>query len=415
MLWVALATAIMILSGELGREADEGAILAKFLLALRKATTQDVADAPRREAALRAISGFEAGLDEYRRQLAEFKACVSAADRKYGATDADYSACYGPLEAERVHLRESLVAARTAYEAAVTEPERVRIANEVLALPELRKLDQARAAQVHANPRSRGVEGVVSERHLTLPRNVVGITFGPLTTTTFGQRYPSRIIEGGAIYTRQDQELAAMNGAPTELWNVRGGVRVGVFDDFEIGALFVSMQFVPKFRFDPVLIAFTQQLRFSGVDLAFRASFTTPISNIGWGLGPGVYLSVPGRRLALRTGVTVPLEVGTLRDKIDPIVGINAPLRVLWNVVPSFFVSVDSGVAYDRLAEKGWLTVPLGFGTGYSLLAGSKVIDFSALFAWDHWLLPDPAQGSARLEWNAFRVAFGASMYFQAL
>jgi hypothetical protein len=111
----------------------------------------------------------------------------------------------------------------------------------------------------------------------------------------------------------------------------------------------------------------------------------------------------------------VPLEVGTLRDKIDPVVGINAPLRVVWNVVPSFFVSADSGVAYDHLANRGELTVPLGFGIGSSLLTGAKVIDLGATFNWDHWLLPDPAQGSARLEWKAYRIAFGASMYFQAL
>ncbi|HET7538385.1 MAG TPA: hypothetical protein VFK05_00890 [Polyangiaceae bacterium] len=405
----------MVLSGELSREADEGAILAQFLVALRKATTKDVSDAARREAALRAISGFEAGLAEYRRQLLEFKSCVAAADRKYGVTEQDYAACWGPLEKERAHLSESLGVARREYEAVVTEPERVRIADEVLALPVLRQLDETRAASVQANRRSRGVEGVVSERHLTLPRNVVSITLGPHTTTTFGQRYPSRIVEGGASYTHQNQELTAITGAPPEVWNVRGGVRVGVFDDFEIGALFLALQFKPKFRFDPVLIAFTQQVRFSGVDLAFRASFTTPISDIGWGLGPGVLLSVPGRRLALRTGFMVPLEVGTLRNKIDPIVGLNAPVRVVWNIVPSFFVSADSGVAYDRLAVKGGLTVPLGFGTGYSLLAGSKVFDFSAAFAWDHWLLPNPASGSARLEWQAYRIAFGASMYFQAL
>src|SRR3954470_5716100 len=136
MLWVALATAIMLLSGELSREADDGAILAVLIAALRKATTQEVADAPRRAAALRALATFDAGLLAYRRQLVAFKACIAAADRRYGATRADYDACSGPLETERASLRTSLATAQTEYEAAVTEPEKARVARRVLALPE---------------------------------------------------------------------------------------------------------------------------------------------------------------------------------------------------------------------------------------------------------------------------------------
>ena len=84
-------------------------------------------------------------------------------------------------------------------------------------------------------------------------------------------------------------------------------------------------------------------------------------------------------------------------------------------MLPSLFVSVESGVAYDHLAKQGELELPLGFGAGYSLLAGSKLIDINASFTWDHWLLPAPEQGSAELQWQAYRIAFGASLYFQAL
>ncbi|MEI9951977.1 MAG: hypothetical protein WDO74_24080 [Pseudomonadota bacterium] len=404
MLWVALATAIMLLSGELGREADDGAILALLLEAFRKSTIQNVADEPRRAAALRALASFELGLAAYRRQIATFKACVSAADRKYEATPADYDACLGPLESERASLRESLVAAQGAYEAAVTETERARVARTVMALPEARLLDSARAAEGTPLPsRSRGVEGVVTERHPTLPRNVVAVVYGPLSSATFGQRFPSRIIDGGTSYAHEG-----------DLWNTRGGARVGMFDDFEAGALFMPLQLAPKFHFDPVLIFFTQQLRFSGFDLAFRASFQTP-GDTGWALAPGTFVAWPGRRFAARAGLIVPMEVGTLGHPISPVVGLNAPLRVTWSVVPSLFLSADSGVAYDNLALKGALNVPLGFGTGYSLLAGSKVIDITASFTWDHWLWPNPEPGGARFDWQAYRIALGASLYFQAL
>jgi len=416
MLWVALATAIMLLSGELTREADDGAILAALIAALRKATTQEVAEAPRRAAALRALSTFEAGLTAYRHQLVTFKACIAAADAKYGAIQADYDACSGPLVAERASLRSSLVTAQNEYENAVTEQERTRVAQAVLSLPEARLLDAARMGQVKsATPtRSRGIEGVVSERHVTLPRNVVAVMYGPLTSPTFGQRFPSRIIDGGTSYAHLNQELVDETGVPANLWNMRGGASVGMFDDFEAGALFMPLQLGPKFHYDPVLIFFTQQIRLKHADLAIRASFQTP-GDTGWGLNPGVMLSLPGARVAARVGVFVPMEVGTLRQKIDPIVGLNAPLRATWNLVPTFFLSADSGLAYDHLAQKGQLNVPLGFGAGYSLLAGSKVIDITASFNWDHWLVPAPEQGEARLEWQAYRIAFGASLYFQAL
>ncbi len=415
MLWVALATAIMLLSGELSREADDGATLALLLAAMRKSTIQDVADAPRRAAALRALASFELGLAAYRRQLATFKACIAAADGKYGATRADYDACSGPLESERASLRASLVTAQGNYEAAVSEAERARVAQTVLALPEARLLDPAQATKKSPLPsRSRGVEGVVTERHPTLPRNVVAVVYGPLSSATFGQRFPSRIIDGGTSYAHQDQARADATGSPSDLWNMRGGARVGMFDDFEAGALFMPLQLAPKFRFDPVLIFFTQQFRFQGVDLAFRASFQTP-GDTGWGLNPGTMLALPGKRLAARVGFFVPMEVGTLKHSIAPIVGLNAPLRVTWNLVPSFFVSAESGVAYDNLALKGALNVPLGFGVGYTLLAGSKIIDFTSSFTWITGSHRPPAQGAAELDWHAFRIAFGASLYFQAL
>jgi len=415
MLWVALATAIMLLSGELSREADDGATLALLLAAMRKSTIQDVADAPRRAAALRALASFELGLAAYRRQVATFKACIAAADGRYDATRADYDACSAPLESERASLRASLVTAQNDYQAAVTEAERAQVAGAVLALPEARLFDPAQAAKKSPLPsRSRGIEGVASERHPTLPRNVVAVVYGPLSSATFGARFPSRIIDGGTSYAHQDQSRADATGTPAALWNMRAGARVGMFDDFEAGALFIPLQLAPTFRFDPVLIFFTQQFRLNGVDLAIRTSFQTP-GDTGWGISPGALLALPGRRLAARVGCFFPMEVGTLKHPIAPVVGLNAPLRVAWNLVPSFFLSADSGVAYDNLALQGALQVPLGFGAGYSLLAGSKVIDFTASFTWDHWLSPAPAQGSAHFEWQAYRIAFGASLYFQAL
>jgi hypothetical protein len=97
------------------------------------------------------------------------------------------------------------------------------------------------------------------------------------------------------------------------------------------------------------------------------------------------------------------------------VVGINAPVRAIWNVVPAFFLSADSGVAYDNLGQADLATVPLGFGAGYTWLAGSRLIELTTSFTWDHWLLPSRPNDASALQWKTFRVALGASVSFQAL
>jgi hypothetical protein len=96
-------------------------------------------------------------------------------------------------------------------------------------------------------------------------------------------------------------------------------------------------------------------------------------------------------------------------------VGLNAPVRVIWNVVPTFFLSADSGVAYDNLSQADRATVPLGFGAGYALLAGSRLVEFTTSFTWDYWLLPSQPNDASAFQFTTFRVALGATFSFQAL
>lgn len=413
MFWVALATAIMVLSGE----GDDTRAIAVLLAGLREAIGARVPDEPRRADALRAVTTFEQAFAKHRRELQEFGACVEAADRKYRATAADYAACAALVEAQRATLRTALAGVQRDYEAALSPAERAAILGDVGSLPEAWVLDPTLEPEPTATPllprRLRGLEGVAAQRHLTLPRNVVSIVFGPLGPATFGQRYPSSIIDGGTSYARAHWAGSASTDTSEELYT-RLGVRFGLFDDFEAGALFLPFELAPDFHFDSVLVFLTQQIRLDGLDIGLRFSFRTP-ADTGWALAPGIAVGIPGRRIALSAGAFVLMEVGTFDDPRTPVIGLDVPLRVTWNLVPSFFLTAESGVAYDNLGSPDLLTIPLGFGAGYTLLLGSRLLELTAAFTWDHWLLPQKPSDLSAVQFGVFRVALGASLSFQAL
>jgi hypothetical protein len=72
-------------------------------------------------------------------------------------------------------------------------------------------------------------------------------------------------------------------------------------------------------------------------------------------------------------------------------------------------------VAYDDFDVADSVSVPLGFGAGYSLLAGSRLIDLTGSFTWDHFVQPGTPNDRSLVQPEVFRAAFGATMYFQAL
>lgn len=413
MFWVALATAIMMLSGE----GDDTRAIASLLAGLRDAIATHVPAEPRRTRALGAVEDFERLFEKHRHDLAAFGACVEAADRDYHADRATYDACAQPLAAERVTLRHAIDAVVQQYEAALTPAERTEVSGIVLARPDAWVLDPTQqvpsGGQRAAEPRPRGLEGVVSERHLTLPRNVVSIVYGPLGTT-FVQRYPSALVDGGTSIVRGALAGSGAAASVPDEWHTHLGVRFGLFDDIEAGALFLPFELAPDFEFEPVSVFLTQQFRLESFDLAVRLSFHTP-GDTGWALAPGLVLGTRSRALAFQGGVSLAMELGTFGEPRAPIVGINVPLRVTWNVVPAVFLDIESGLAYDDLGVSDLLTVPLGFGAGYSLLLGKRLIDFTTSINWDRWLLPGEPDGLSVVQPGAFRVSVGASLSFQAI
>ncbi|HEX6274905.1 MAG TPA: hypothetical protein VFZ53_17805 [Polyangiaceae bacterium] len=412
MFWVALATAIMMLSGE----GDDVRAIAMLIAGLRQSIYVHVEDETRRARALDAVGRFESEFVRHRKELERFGHCVESADRKYGATRADYATCEARAESERARLAQALRDVHSAYEAAVEPDERANIARDIAALPDAWVLDPTlvRTDEAPRTQRFRGLEGTAASRHLTLPRNVVGVVFGPLGPATFGQRFPSRTVDAGTSYAHEDfhgssASLEAPNTIATRL-----GCRFGLFDDIEGGAVFLPFELSPEFAFEPVLAYVTDQFRFEDVDVAFRFSLQTP-GDFGWSVAPGGLLGLPGRRVALQAGAFVPMELGSFKEQQPARTGFVAPLRVTLNIVPALFVSAESAFAYDDFDVPDTVSVPLGFGAGYSFLAGSRLVEFTGSFTWDHFLLPARPGGLEAFQPEVFRAAFGASMYFQAL
>jgi hypothetical protein len=248
MFWVALATAIMMLSGE----GDDVRAIAALIAGLRQSISVHVEDDARRARALDAVEDFETEFARHREELQVFGDCVEAVDRRYDATQADYEACEGRIEAERARLRERLDVVHREYEAAVEPAERALVAQDLFALPEAWVLDPTLSAD-HPH-RFRGIEGTAARRHLTLPRNVVGIVFGPLGPQTFGQRFPSRIVDAGTSYAQNDfHSQDGTSSTEQATINTRLGCRFGLFDDIEGGAVFLPLQVSPEFEFEQVL------------------------------------------------------------------------------------------------------------------------------------------------------------------
>lgn len=399
----------MMLTGEI---YDARAIV-KLFAALRETIASDVSDAAHRRQALQAVDGFERAFETHRKQLDEFGECVRKADKKLDSTRSDYAACAERAEAQRTELRRTLALVEREYEAALSPAEHERVAQALEARSEARVLDPrifAEKSQKRAARRSRGIEGIAAQRHLTLPRNVVSIIYGPLLPSTFGQRFPSRIIDAGTSYTRHEGSTGA---STTRDWYTRIGVRFGLLDDLEVNVL-VPFELAPELALDPTLIAFTNQFRLGKVDLALRFSFQTP-GDPGWALAPGILARVHSKRLALQAGIFAPMEVGTVRDPVDPSYGFNAPVRVIFNVLPALYVTGETGLVYDDFRASDAWTLPLAFGTGYTALFGSKLLELTGSFSWDQFLRPARQNDTDALDYKSFRVTFGATFSFKAL
>jgi hypothetical protein len=405
---------IMMLSGD----GDDTAALLSFLKALRESAVVHIKDPARRAQVVAAADDYQQLFARHRQKQNELARCIERADRDYHAIEKTYAVCEGAFTTHWASVRVNLTAIRERLDANMRPAEVDAIgralledddAASVIAQSQLQSRTPALASP---KPRRlRGLQGIVAQRHLTVPRNTLSIVVGPGLPSTFGQRFVAGPIEGGVTYRRVD---AGGENAVGQ-WIARGGVIFGLFDDFEAGALFVPIEIAPDFHFDDVSVFLTQNFRFKNLDLAARFSFRTP-GQVGWGLNPGValrYRALP--RLAIDAAVHLPFEVGSFGDPRPPALGLSVPFRATWNLTPGAFLLANAGFAYDDLSDVSSAVLPLGGGLGYSLLLGKRLIDFTGTFDWEGLVrLSTPVDQDTMAPGN-YRISLGATLHAQAL
>jgi hypothetical protein len=270
----------------------------------------------------------------------------------------------------------------------------------------LSTVTRARAEEPYRRP---GLGGVWAKRHLTAPMNSLMLLAGPGQNPTFGQRFDARIIDAGGQYGRVG--TTGSPGAATKLetqgWT-RFGVAFGLTEDWEAGALFLPFQWAPDFDFSNILVFITRGYRFKTADIGVRFSFQTPEQRI-WTANPGVPVLLRlGGRGRIDTGLFMPFVTGRIGSAWG---GLNIPVRGTINATPNLFVGLQTGIVDPRFDRSHDTTVPLGALVGYTLLAGSSVVDLTATFTWDNFWLVSAASGIDSVQGHAYRSVFGLTVH----
>ncbi|MCH2109307.1 MAG: hypothetical protein MK135_08255 [Polyangiaceae bacterium] len=406
MLWAALAAAIMVLSGS----GDDTAAIRKLIGLLDKAIAEHVSDADRKARAEEALRSTMETFEAHRKTLEAMGRCVQEVDARYDAKEADYEDCVRGLDQHYVETAAALEKSHRVLLRSVHPDEWEKISQAVFRRDKkqvlVKSLKEVRTRAEASKPdrrRQPGLGGVFSNRHITLPQNALNAMIGPLTNQTFGQRYQFGVVEGGVGYARQAS--SSSEGALGNPLALRMGVGFGIFPDFEAGALFLPMQFQPDFEFLQILVFFTYQLRFEHLDVGLRLSFLSPDGKT-IPLNPGVSVVHRSKDFRVEFAALAPMSVvrGTGTD-----VGLNFPLRGVYQLTPRLFTLLETGYFRGDIPESATQAVPLTLGLGWTQLFGDRVFDFTASFSWDQFYSPGAPSGE-QLNAEAYRIQGGLNM-----
>jgi hypothetical protein len=251
-----------------------------------------------------------------------------------------------------------------------------------------------------------GLEGQWSRRHLTSPMNSLNILAGPGQPMLLGARFAEQMVDGGGAYLHTGPSATV---SPGQEWWLRGGVAFGLTKDWEAGALFLPFRLAPDFEFSSITVFITRGFRFENWDMGVRLLFQTPYKNAEgnrvWQLNPSIPFLYRGDRWRFDAALMVPFATR------DWWIGLNVPVRVSLNLSPHVFFGLESAFLRPRFDVSHNLTLPLGALAGYTALFGSRVVDFTGLFSWDHFLAPSPAAGDSTLDTATYRVGLGVVMH----
>lgn len=397
MLWAALATAIIVLSGF----GDDARAIEWLLKSLSHSIELNVSEAGRRERALHAVEAIHGSFIRHRQRLQEVAECIENIDSRYNVSANDYRLCTADLGAANQNTVAELQVATSVLESQISLDEWLEISVDIAKNNQesyvdtsLKEVKQA-PGQTLDERRLPGVAGVYSRRHITTPRNAVQLLSGPLAQQTFGQRFNRTDVSAGVTYQNGSAEPSA--------WLYRAGVGFGLYEDIEVGALFLPIELKPEVQLSDILVFFSYQFRSEHFDTALRMSLLSPDNQV-LPINPGISALLHDEKHRLELAALLPIDV----SRVAPNAGLHLPLRGSYNLTPHLFASLESGYAWRSFKERSHST-PLGLGVGYSLLFGKRLIDVTSLLRWDHFA-DWSASGGTALRASDYRFVFGLNL-----
>ncbi len=204
--------------------------------------------------------------------------------------------------------------------------------------------------------------------------------------------------------------------------DLEAGAHFGITDDFEVGVLALPIRFAPDFGFGNPRLEATYRFLKGDVEIGARlgVTFITTKGASGASLEPGLpILFHLGPSARLDTGVFFPLTFGTAPSVAglgiglgsDTTVGLRAPVRFTYNVLPELYLGAQSGLAIADLGHAGdSMYVPLGFVAGYAI-AGEKgpLLDIDPYFTFP--LFATPSSDGDKINPGFIQTGVTATLY----
>ncbi len=396
MLWAALATLIMSLSGF----GDDARAIELFLSQLKVAVNEHVAAKGHRERALAAIDAMHNSFQRHREELRQVDECLARVDARYAVSVRSYEVCTADRGRADERVVQEFQRAGHVLEENISKQEWSELSAELLENDYHESIDvslrsyRSMAGERIDTRRLPGLVGVYSQRHLTTARNAIQILSGPLAQQTFGQLYQQDRVSPGVTFEQGEGQTH---------WGYRAGVAFGLYEDIEVGALFLPFELTPKFKTNDILVFFSYQYRSEFVDTALRFSLLAPEDRI-LPVNPGISVLLHDAKRRLELGALLPIELNRGQTRA----GLNLPLRASYQWSPHFFTTLESGYAWRDFQTLSHQS-PLGFGLGTTWLFGSRVVDVTTLFLWDEFIrYADISQRGPDLA--RYRISFGLNI-----
>jgi len=188
---------------------------------------------------------------------------------------------------------------------------------------------------------------------------------------------------------------------------LHAGVRYGITDDLEVGAIAVPLALSPSFDYGNPSLWGTYRLLHGPVELGFHVGLSIPVvSGSKFGVTPGIVgLFGLTNTTSLWWGVLFPISF------TDPvIVSLDIPLQFRLNLSENFFAHISTGLSVTDF-DFDTAMIPLGLGVGYTIAEGHHpFVDIHVGVRFPMFLFPNSPGDTVSAD--LWQINLGASIFF---